>query len=70
MSIGVLAELSAEEMSHITAIVHRNQGPVSEQAFGDCVRTVGAEHQASGISTEEDLLAYQNKLRERKGMKA
>ncbi len=69
ISLGVL-ELTPEEMSHMSAIVQRSQGPVNEQAFADCVRIVVAEHQASSVSSEDELLAYQNKLKERKGFKA
>ena len=68
VSVAVLENLTQEEMSHITGITQRQQGPVSEQAFADCVRTIRAEHQASTVSTEDDLLAYQNRLKERKGM--
>ena len=68
VSVAVLEDLTQEEMSHITGITQRQQGPVSEQAFADCVRTIRAEHQASTVSTEDDLLAYQNRLKERKGM--
>ncbi len=69
VSVAVLADLSPEEMSHITGIGQRMEGPVSEQAFLDCVRIVKAEHQASSVSTEEDLRALQNKLREKKGFR-
>ena len=69
VSVAVLADLEGEEMSHITGIVQRHQGPINEQAFADCVRTILSEHQAAGVSTEDDLLAYQNKLKERKGIK-
>ena len=69
VSVAVLAELSNEEMSHITGIGQRMEGPVSEQAFLDCVRTVKAEHQASSVTTEDDLLAFQNKLKEKKGIR-
>lgn len=69
VSIAVLEELSAEEMSHVAGILHRQQGPVSEQAFSDCIRTIRAEHQIASVSTEEDLLAYRNKLKERKGIR-
>ena len=70
VALGVLTELTQEEISHITEVYHRHQGPVSEQAFLDCVRTVKAERQASAVSTADDLLAYQNKLKERKGIKS
>ncbi|MBE6959487.1 MAG: DNA primase [Ruminococcaceae bacterium] len=70
VSLAVLEELSSDEASHAASITQRQQGPVSEQAFLDCVRTVRAEHQSSRIASEDDLLAYQNKLKKSKGMKA
>ena len=69
VSLGVLADLSAEEMSHITGIVQKQQGPVNETAFRDCVRTIQAERQRSAVSTDDDLLALRNKLKESKGAK-
>jgi DNA primase len=69
VSIAVLTDLSSEEMSHITAITQRQQETVSEKALADCVRTILAEHQASNVSSEDDLLALQNKLKERKGLR-
>jgi len=68
VSVAVLSDLSGEEMSHITAIIQRQQETVSEQALSDCVRTILSEHQASNVSSEDDLRALQNKLRERKGL--
>ncbi len=68
VKISVLSDFTQEEMSHITGILQRQEGPVSEQAFVDCLRIIRSEHQASCVSSEDDLLAYQNKLRERKGM--
>jgi len=64
---GVLSDLTADEMSHITAVYHRQQGPVNEQALADCVRTIKAEHSATRVSSEDDLLAFRNRLRESKG---
>ncbi|MBQ3503764.1 MAG: DNA primase [Oscillospiraceae bacterium] len=69
VSVAGLEELSAEEMSHIASIAHRQQEPVNEQAFGDCVRTILAEHQAASVETEEDILAFQERLKQRKGIK-
>ncbi len=69
VSVGVLEELSQEEMSHITGISQRQQGPVSEQALADCIRIIKSEHQAGAVSSADDLLAFQNKLKERKGIK-
>ena len=69
VSVGVLADLNEEEMSHVTGILQRQQGPVSEQALKDCVQTVLAEHQAAGVTTESDLLAIQERMRQRKGIR-
>ena len=69
VSAAVLADLTPEEMSHITGIISRQDGPVSEEAFRDCVQTVLREHQASHVGTEDDLLALQKKLKERKGIR-
>ena len=69
VSPAVLEGLTQEEMSHVAGILQRQQGPVDEQAFDDCVRIIRSEHQASNVTTEDDLLAYQNQLRERKGIK-
>ena len=70
LSPAVLEDLSAEEMSHLVGITQRHQGPVNEAALTDCIRTILAEHQASGVSTEDDLMALRNQLKERKGVKA
>lgn len=70
VSLGVLADLNSEEMSHVTGILQRQQGPVSDQALLDCMRTIKAEHQAASVSTEDDLLRLRDKLKERKGIKA
>ena len=67
VSLAVLEELSPEEISHVTGIAQRQQGPVNQEAFADCVRTVLAQHQSTGVSTDADLLAVRNKLKERKG---
>ena len=69
VSLGVVEALTQEEMSHVAAVAQRQQGPVNEQAFADCVHTVLREHQASGVATEDDLLALRNKLKERKGFR-
>ena len=69
VSLGVLEGLSSEEMSHITSVYHRQQGPVNEQALADCIRTIKKEHSSSNVASEDDLLAFRNKLRESKGAK-
>ena len=69
VSLGVLADLSAEEMSHVTHIYQRQQGPVNEMALRDCVRTIKAEHRAANVSSEDDLMALRERMKERKGIK-
>ena len=69
LSAGALEDLTPDEMSHITGIVQRQLGPVNETALADCVRTILAEHQASGIRDEDDLMKLREQLKERKGMK-
>ncbi len=70
VSPGVLEDLTAEEMSHITGICQRHQGPVNEEALKDCVGIIRRARQAAGISTDAELLAFRNKLKESKGTKA
>ena len=69
VSLGVLADLTAQEMSHVTGIAQRQQGPVNEEALRDCVKTVLDERQKASVSTDDDLLALRNKLKESKGTK-
>ncbi len=69
VSLAVLAELTAEEMSHITGIAQRQQGPANETAFHDCVRTVLNQSSRTKAATGADLLALRNKLQESKGTK-
>ena len=69
VSLSVLEDLSQEEMSHMVGVLQRHDGPVNEQAFADCVATIRAEHQASSVNSEDDLLAFRSRLQERKGMK-
>ena len=70
VSISVLAELTGEETSHIAGISQRQQGVVNEDAFRDCVATVLAQRQSKDVSSDDDLMALRNKLKERKGTRA
>ena len=65
-----MLELTAEEMSHVAGIIHRHQGPVNEQALRDCVNTILGEYGKKNVSTEDDLRALQERLKQRKGIKA
>ena len=69
VSVAVLAEFNSEEMSHLAGLTQRHTGPINENALRDCVRTIRAEHQASNVSSDDDLLALRNKLKESKGMR-
>ena len=69
VSVAVLAELSGEEMSHIAGITQRQDGPVNESALDDCIRIIRAEHESGKIASDDDLLAYRNKLKESKGVR-
>ncbi len=69
VKLGILEELTGEEMSHLAAITQRHSGPVDEAVLDDCIRTVLYEHQASAVSSDEDLRLLQSRLKERKGIK-
>ena len=67
VSVSVLSDLTEEEASHMAGIVYE-QTVVDEAAFRDCIHIIQTEHQSAQVSTEDDLLAYRNKLKERKGL--
>lgn len=70
VSLAVLEDFSPEEISHIAGVMQRQEGPVNEAAFKDCVRIVLAEHQSTGVHTDDDLMALRSKFQERKGTRA
>jgi len=67
ISLAVLADLSEDEMSHMAGIVY-NQDVISEDAFRDCIHTIRTEHRSANVSTEDDLLAFRDQLKKRKGL--
>lgn len=69
VGLAVLADLTPEEMSHIAAVIQRHQSPPGEKAFADCVRTIKSFSRVKKISSDDDLLAFRNKLKESKGAK-
>ena len=69
VALGALSELTPEEMSHLAGIAHKQIGPASEQAFRDCVGAVLGQAQKKEITSDADLLAFRNKLKESKGAK-
>ncbi len=71
VSLAALTDFTPEEMAHIALVVQRHDGPVSEQALADCVRTICLEHQsksAKNAQTDDGLLALQKQLMARKGL--
>ena len=70
VSLSGLTEFNSEEMSHIAGILHRQNGPVNEQALLDCIRTIQDEHQSGKVTTDEDLRLRQERMKQRKGIKA
>ena len=69
VSLRVLDDISAEEMSHLAGICQKQTGPVNETAFRDCIKIVLGEQQSRQVSTDDDLMAFRNKLKESKGTK-
>ncbi len=64
--INTLSEvLTPTEMAHMTAVIHKDDHPISEDAFADCLRII--ESEARKVSGEEDLRALQESLRKKKG---
>ena len=69
LSLAVLEDFSGEEMSHLAGILLRQDGPVNETALRDCMGIIRSEHQAGSVSNDDDLLAFRNKLKDKKGLK-
>ena len=69
ISIGILTDFTSEEMAHVAGISQRHQGPVSEQAFHDCIRTILDEYGKSNVGSDADIMALRNKMKERKGIR-
>ena len=69
VTLAGLTDLSAEEMSHVVGLCQKREGPLNIDAFRDCVATILKANQASEVSSDADLLAFRNKLKESKGTK-
>ena len=69
VSLAGLSDFTSEEMAHLAMIASRQQEPVNEQAFRDCVGIILAEHQSASVESEEDMLALREKMKQRKGYK-
>ncbi len=69
VTLASVTDLTPEEMSHVVGMCQRREGPVNETAFSDCVETIMGIRTSAQVSTDEDLLAFRNKLKESKGTK-
>ncbi len=69
VTLAAVTDLTSEEMSHIVGVCQRREGPVNETAFSDCAKTILSINQASQVSTDDDLMAFRNRLKESKGTK-
>ena len=69
ISIGILTDFTSEEMAHLAGLTQRQQGPVNEQAFHDCIRTILNEHGKASITSDADMMALREKMKERKGIR-
>ena len=67
VTLAALTDLSSEEISHIVGVCQRREGPVNETAFSDYAKTILSISQASKVSTDDDLMAFRNRLKESKG---
>ena len=66
ISLAVLADLSADEASHLAQALYALD-VVNENAFRDCVGIIKDEHRSGNIETDDDLLAFQKRMQQRKG---
>ena len=69
-TLTALTDFTAEEMAHIAGILQRCTDTVSEKALEDSIRVIRKEHAFQTANSDDDLLLLQQKLRERKGIKA
>ena len=69
VTLAAVTDLTAEERSHMVGVCQRREGPVNETAFSDYAKIILGSSQAAKVSTDEDLMAFRNKLKESKGTK-
>ena len=68
VSPSALAELlTPAEMSHLTSVLQKQDAPLSDHAFEDCLRVIWEEYRKANVSDTDDLRAMQERLRKRKG---
>ena len=68
VSPSALADLlTPAEMSHLTSVLQKQDAPLSDHAFEDCLRIIWEEYRKANVSDTNDLRAMQERLRKRKG---
>ena len=70
VSVSGITEFTQEEMSHLASVIQSQNGPVNEQAFRDCIRTIQREYQSRKVESDEDIRAYMEHMKKSKGYKA
>ena len=59
--------LSPAEMAHLTAVLQKQEPPLSETALADYLRILREERAKARVSDASDLLAMQRDLKKKKG---
>lgn len=68
VSLAALGEnVTAEEMSYLSAVAQKQEAVVSEQAMQDYIKTISQEYDRSRVSGEGGLLALRERYKEKKG---
>ncbi len=68
VSLSVLEDLTPEEQAHLSAVASHGETLVNETALKDCMNLIHSEYQnAHASASEDDLLALQSRLKEKKG---
>ena len=70
VSVSGITEFTQEEMSHLASVIQSQNGPVNEQAFRDCIRTIQREYRSRKVESDEDIRAYMEHMKKSKGYKA
>ena len=64
----VWEDLTPEEQAHLSAVASHGETLVNETALKDCMNLIHSEYQkAHASASEDDLLALQSRLKEKKG---
>ena len=70
VSAAGLTDFTPEEMAHLASVFQSQSGPVNEQAFQDCIRTIQSEYQSGKVESDEDFRALMERMKKSKGYKA